>query len=129
MDNAGCRNAILFIQDAVLLRRPLPRLPGRRHPLAQRATFDYWAGKDCGVPSSGYHLTDRESANECHRLEQTPRPGAVTLSEITPGCELHLYSSTDCNVTTGGDFLAVKGECVVMDGPAEAKFGGFKLVC
>ncbi|KAK8017106.1 hypothetical protein PG993_015295 [Apiospora rasikravindrae] len=93
------------------------------------ATFDYWKGKDCGVPSSGYHLTDRESVNECHQLEQFPRPGAVSLSEITPGCQLHLYSSTDCNVTTGGDFLAVKGECVVMDGPAEAKFGGFKLFC
>lgn len=42
---------------------------------------------------------------------------------------VHLYSALDCNPETGGDFVATKGECLVMDGPDEARFGAFQVIC
>ncbi|KAK7994607.1 hypothetical protein PG991_016195 [Apiospora marii] len=108
-------------------------------PLAARneeTQFDWWVGKSCATPSSGYRVTGpehNEPYNVCTPFAQSgqpnPRRGAVTLSSIEEGCELHLYSSLDCNPATGGDFKAEKGECVVMDGPDEALFGAFQVIC
>ncbi|KAK8121656.1 hypothetical protein PG984_010326 [Apiospora sp. TS-2023a] len=120
----------LFLAAALATASPL--LAARN----DQTQFDWWVQKDCSAPSTGYRVTGpehNEPYNVCTPFAQwdgpNPRRGAVTLSEIKDGCELHLYSSLDCNPATGGDFVAVKGECTVMDGPDEALFGAFQVVC